>query len=50
VYLFNKIPNEVDWPWALRIVSLAIVAAAIGTLIPAIVAAATKPVEILRYE
>jgi len=28
----------------------AIVAAAIGALIPAIVAARTKPVEILRYE
>jgi lipoprotein-releasing system permease protein len=50
VYLFSKIPNEVDWSWALRIVSLAIIAAAIGTLIPAVVAARTKPVEILRYE
>ncbi|MHC4542309.1 MAG: ABC transporter permease [Planctomycetota bacterium] len=29
---------------------LAVIAAAIGTLIPAIVAATTKPVEILRYE
>jgi lipoprotein-releasing system permease protein len=50
VYLFSKIPNEVNWPWALRIVLLAIIAAAIGALIPAIVAARTKPVEILRYE
>ena len=50
VYLFSKIPNEVNWSWALRIVLLAIIAAAIGTLIPAIVAARTKPVEILRYE
>jgi lipoprotein-releasing system permease protein len=50
VYLFSKIPNEVDWLWALRIVSLAIIAAAIGALIPAVVAARTKPVEILRYE
>ena len=50
VYLFSKIPNEVDWSWALRIVSLAIIAAAIGALIPAVVAARTKPVEILRYE
>ena len=50
VYLFSKIPNEVNWPWALRIVLLAIIAAAIGTLIPAIVAARTKPVNILRYE
>lgn len=50
VYMFNKIPNEVDWASALSIVLLSIIAAAIGTLIPAIVAAATKPVEILRYE
>jgi lipoprotein-releasing system permease protein len=50
VYMFNKIPNEVDWFWALCFVLLAIVAAMIGTLIPAIVAAATKPVNILRYE
>lgn len=50
VYLFSKIPNEVNWPWAMRIVLLAIIAAAIGALIPAIVAARTKPVEILRYE
>jgi len=50
VYLFSKIPNEVNWAWALRIVLLAIVAAAIGTLIPALIAARTKPVNILRYE
>jgi lipoprotein-releasing system permease protein len=50
VYMFSKIPNEVDWRLTLPIVLLAIIAAAVGTLIPAIVAAATKPVEILRYE
>jgi len=50
VYLFSKIPNEVNWSWALRIVLMAIIAAAIGTLIPAIIAARTKPVNILRYE
>ncbi len=50
VYMFSKIPNEVDWASALPIILLAIIAAAIGTLIPAIVAAWTKPVEILRYE
>ena len=50
VYMFSKIPNEVDWATAMPIVLFAIIAAAIGTLIPAIVAAATKPVEILRYE
>ncbi len=50
VYLFSKIPNEVNWPWAMRIALMAIIAAAIGTLIPAIIAARTKPVNILRYE
>jgi len=50
VYYFTKIPNEVNWFWVLCFVLLAIIAAAIGTLIPAIVAAATRPVEILRYE
>jgi lipoprotein-releasing system permease protein len=50
VYMFSKIPDEVDWNWALSIALLAVVAAVIGALIPAIVAAKTKPVEILRYE
>ncbi len=50
VYMFSKIPNEVDWASALPIVLFAILAAVVGTLIPAIVAAWTKPVEILRYE
>jgi lipoprotein-releasing system permease protein len=50
VYLFSKIPNEVNWPWVIRIVLMAIIAAAIGTLIPAIIAARTRPVKILRYE
>jgi lipoprotein-releasing system permease protein len=50
VYMFSKIPSDVDWSSALPIVLLAILAATIGTLIPAIVAAGTRPVEILRYE
>jgi lipoprotein-releasing system permease protein len=50
VYMFSRIPNEVNWSWAFRIILLAILAAAVGALIPAIVAAITKPVEILRYE
>jgi len=50
VYLFSKIPNEVNWPWVTRIVLMAIIAAAIGTLVPAIVAARTRPVNLLRYE
>ena len=50
VYMFSKIPSEVDWSSALPIVLFAVVAAAVGALIPAIVAARTRPVEILRYE
>jgi len=50
VYMFSEIPNRVNWSWALVIVLIAIAAAVIGTLVPAIVAARTRPVEILRYE
>ena len=50
VYMFSKIPNEISWGSAFPIVLLAVVAAAIGALIPAIVAARTRPIEILRYE
>jgi lipoprotein-releasing system permease protein len=50
VYMFSRIPNDVNWSSVLQIVLLAVAAAAIGTLIPAVVAARTRPVEILRYE
>jgi len=50
VYMFSKIPNEIDWHLVWPIVLFAIAAATLGALIPAIVAAKTKPVEILRYE
>ena len=50
VYLFTKIPNQVDWYMTSQIVLFAIAAAAVGAVIPAIIAAGTKPVEILRYE
>ena len=50
VYMFSRIPNQVDWPSAGRVVVFAIIAAGVGALIPAIVAARTRPVEILQYE
>ncbi len=50
VYMFDKIPNQVDWGSALPIVAMAIAAGALGALIPALVAARTRPVEVLRYE
>jgi lipoprotein-releasing system permease protein len=50
VYMFSRIPNEIDWAWALPIIFFAVAAAVLGALIPAVVAARTEPVNILRYE
>ena len=50
VYMFSKIPNEVNWDSALLIVLSAVVAVVVGALIPAIIASWTRPVNILRYE
>ncbi len=50
VYMFSKIPSQIDWASALSIVLLAVIAAISGALIPAIIAVRTKPVDILRYE
>jgi lipoprotein-releasing system permease protein len=50
VYMFKTIPNQVNWPAVWWIVLVAIAACLVGALIPAIVAARTRPVEILRYE
>jgi lipoprotein-releasing system permease protein len=49
-YMFNKIPNEMDWSAAMPILIFAVIAAALGALVPAIIAARTRPVEVLRYE
>jgi lipoprotein-releasing system permease protein len=50
VYMFSRIPNEVNWNSALTIVLLAILAVVLGALMPAIIAARTRPVNVLRYE
>jgi lipoprotein-releasing system permease protein len=50
VYMFDKIPDVVDWNWAFLFAGLSVVAAAIGALLPASLAARTRPVEVLRYE
>ena len=50
VYMFSKIPNEVDWFWAMCFVLSAIIAASLGALLPAIIAVKTRPINILRYE
>ena len=49
-YIFSRIPSEVDWDSVLPIVLSAIIAAALGALVPAIIAIRTRPVKILRYE
>jgi ABC-type antimicrobial peptide transport system permease subunit len=48
--MFSKIPNTVDWQWAAILVGFSIVAAALGALMPAFLAARTRPIEVLRYE
>ena len=49
-YGLNTIPNVVNWEMVLPVVLLAIAGSMFGALIPAIVAARSKPVDILRYE
>lgn len=50
VYMFETIPSQVNWQAVCPIVTAAVLGCIIGALIPAVVAAKTKPVEILRYE
>lgn len=49
-YGLAVIPHQVNWPDVLPIVAAAVIGCLVGVLIPAIIAARTKPVEILRYE
>ncbi len=49
-YGLNIIPHQIHWPSVWPIVLVAIAGCCLGALIPAFVAAKTKPVEILRYE
>ncbi len=50
VYIFDKIPDKVDWSWSCWIILAAVAASALGALIPSIVAMGAKPIDILRYE
>ncbi|MCU0916422.1 MAG: ABC transporter permease [Planctomycetes bacterium] len=50
VYMFSEIPNQIDWGSAAFFGTMAMAGAAVGALVPALVAACTRPVEVLRNE
>ena len=50
VYLFDKIPNEMNYRDVAIIAAVMVVASVLGALIPAIIAAMKKPVDALRWE
>ncbi len=49
-FMFESIPNEMDWSMAIGIVLASVVGGLAGTLLPALRAARMQPVEALRYE
>jgi lipoprotein-releasing system permease protein len=50
IYMFSRIPNQIYWGPTLLVVLSAVAAVSVGALIPAVLAAWTRPVNILRYE
>lgn len=50
IYMFTKIPNQLDFTAAGWVMAAAVTASVIGAFIPAVVAARSNPVKILRYE
>ncbi len=50
VFMFDTIPNEVQWNDALLIVGWSMLSGVVGAIIPALRAARMQPVEALRYE
>ena len=50
LYMLHEIPHQFDLAGAIGIAVIAVAASCIGALIPAWVAACTRPVRILRYE
>ena len=49
-YMFEKIPDQINWEAAAWVVVFSIIAAVIGSLIPSFIAACTRPANLLRYE
>ena len=49
-YMFTQIPNTMNWSSVLWVTAAGVIAAAIGSLVPAIAAARIRPVETLQYE
>ena len=49
-YKFMEIPNTMNWDSVIWVTTAGIVAAAVGSLLPAFAASRVKPVETLQYE
>ena len=49
-YMFTQIPNTMNWSSVVWVTASGVIAAAIGSLLPAIAAARIRPVETLQYE
>ncbi len=50
VYMFEQMPDKVNWPVVAPIVITAIIGCIIGAVIPATKAARTRPAQLLHYE
>lgn len=50
IYMFDKIPNELDVNAVVWVTLASLIAAVIGAVVPAVVASKINPVKILRYE
>jgi lipoprotein-releasing system permease protein len=50
VYYFTTIPHRVEWPKALIVMAVGVVASVVGSMVPALKAAFMDPVKSLRFE
>jgi lipoprotein-releasing system permease protein len=49
-YMFDTIPNTMNWHEVIIIVSVAVISSVLGALVPALRAARMQPIEALRFE